>query len=105
MQTNLQDYLPLVASGKIREIYELDKSTLLFVATDRISGAILTQLSQFWFKLLQSKIPSLNTHFVSLNISHALRERLPSETISQLERRSMLVKRLKVLPIESIVRG
>lgn len=38
MQTNLQDYLPLVASGKIREIYELDKSTLLFVATDRISG-------------------------------------------------------------------
>ena len=37
-QTDLQDYLPLVASGKVRELYELDQSTLLFVATDRISG-------------------------------------------------------------------
>lgn len=38
MRTDLQDYLPLVASGKVRELYELDQSTLLFVATDRISG-------------------------------------------------------------------
>ena len=41
MQTDLQDYLPLVASGKVREVYELDRSTLLFVATDRISGKVL----------------------------------------------------------------
>lgn len=118
VQTDLQDYLPLVASGKVRELYELDQSNLLFVATDRISaydvimkngieqkGAILTQLSQFWFKLLQSRIPSLRTHYVSLNISQALQERLPSQMISQVQRRSMVVKRLKVLPIESIVRG
>lgn len=38
MGTDLRNYLPLVASGKVREIYELDQSTLLFVATDRISG-------------------------------------------------------------------
>ena len=38
MQIDLRQYLPLVASGKVREIYELDQSTLLFVATDRISG-------------------------------------------------------------------
>ena len=38
MQTDLHNYLPLVASGKVRELYELDQSTLLFVATDRISG-------------------------------------------------------------------
>ena len=38
MQIDLREYLPLVASGKVREIYELDQSTLLFVATDRISG-------------------------------------------------------------------
>ena len=38
MHTDLQEYLPLVASGKVREIYEIDQSTLLFVATDRISG-------------------------------------------------------------------
>ena len=55
--------------------------------------------------LLQSKIPSLRTHYVSLKIPLALQERLPSETIHQLQRRSMVVKRLKVFPIESIVRG
>lgn len=38
IQTSLGDYLPLVASGKVREIYSLDESKLLFVATDRISG-------------------------------------------------------------------
>ncbi|CAF9924150.1 Bifunctional purine biosynthetic protein ade1 [Imshaugia aleurites] len=118
MHTDLQGYLPLVASGKVREIYELDQSTLLFVATDRISaydvvmkngieqkGAILTQLSQFWFKLLQSKIPALRTHYISMNIPQALQERLPAEVNSQLQRRSMVVQRLKVFPIESIVRG
>lgn len=38
LQTDLRNYLPLIASGKVREIYELDKSTLLFVTTDRVSG-------------------------------------------------------------------
>lgn len=38
IQTSLGDYLPMIASGKVREVYSLDKSTLLFVATDRISG-------------------------------------------------------------------
>lgn len=118
VQVDLRDYLPLVASGKIRELYELDQSTLLFITTDRISaydvvmkngidqkGAILTQLSQFWFSLLQSKIPSLRTHYVSLDISEVLQERLPTEMITRLQRRTMAVKRLKVFPIESIVRG
>ena len=41
MQADLSEYLRLVASGKVREIYELDDSTLLFVATDRISGTCL----------------------------------------------------------------
>lgn len=40
METSLRDYLSLVASGKVREIYELDQSKLLFVTTDRISGTI-----------------------------------------------------------------
>lgn len=38
IQTSLGEYLPMVASGKVREVYSLDKSKLLFVATDRISG-------------------------------------------------------------------
>ena len=40
LETSLRDYLPLVASGKVREIYEIDEAKLLFVATDRISGII-----------------------------------------------------------------
>lgn len=40
VHTNLQEYLPLVAVGKVREIFELDASHLLFVATDRISGIV-----------------------------------------------------------------
>lgn len=44
LRTDLRSYIPLIASGKVREIYELDKSTLLFVTTDRISGMILIQL-------------------------------------------------------------
>lgn len=49
--------------------------------------------------------PRSRTHYVSLNSSQALQEHLPSQMISQLQRRSMVVKRLKVFQIESIVRG
>lgn len=68
-------------------------------------GAILTHLSEFWFKLMQKKIPSLPTHFLSTGIPSDLKQRLPSDLGAQLDSRSMVVKRLKVLPIESIVRG
>lgn len=44
LRTDLRNYLPLIASGKVREIYELDKSTLLFVTTDRISGMMIIPL-------------------------------------------------------------
>ncbi|KAL9104461.1 MAG: hypothetical protein Q9163_000613 [Psora crenata] len=117
-RTHLGEHLPLIASGKVRELYELSKSTLLFVATDRISaydvvmentvdqkGAILTQLSVFWFKILPSKIPELQTHFISAGLPSALKQRLPSALVTQLEPRSMVVKKLEVVPIESIVRG
>ena len=135
-RTKLKVFLPLVASGKVRDIYELDGSTLLFVATDRISGrsahaaqnanqsliwsaaydvildndvdqkgAILTQLSLFWFKMLQIKIPALQTHLVSSGIPSHLKQRLPSSLAADLEPRSMVVKKVRVLPIESIVRG
>ena len=136
VQTHLGEHLPLVASGKVREVYELGSSTLLFVATDRISGkssqsihsdndaltsciaydvimknavdqkgAILTQLSEFWFNMLQSKLETLQTHFISSGLPPDLRQSLPSDLATKLGPRSMVVKRLKVLPIESIVRG
>lgn len=41
LETDLRDHLHLIANGKVREIYELDESTLLFVTTDRISGTLL----------------------------------------------------------------
>jgi phosphoribosylaminoimidazole-succinocarboxamide synthase len=104
--------LKKIASGKVREIFEIDASTLLFVATDRISaydvildngipskGALLTQLSAHWFALISKSFPSLKTHLISTTLPANLS--LPAS----LSTRSMLVRRVPVLPIESIVRG
>jgi phosphoribosylaminoimidazole-succinocarboxamide synthase len=106
--------LKKVASGKVREIFEIDATTLLFVATDRISaydvilangvpqkGALLTQLSAFWFSLINSKLPHIRTHLISTDIPPSI----SSETRQLLERRSMQVRRYKIIPLESIVRG
>lgn len=108
--------LKKIASGKVREIYEIDSKTLLFVATDRISaydvimkngvpqkGALLTLLTVHWFDLFSSKIPSLKTHLLGTAIPSSLS--LPSSLASQLQNRSMIVRRLKIFPLESIVRG
>ena len=54
MQTDLRQYLHLIASGKVREIYELDDSMLLFVATDRISGEC-PDLQEFGIALTNSQ--------------------------------------------------
>lgn len=68
-ETNLDGILPLLAKGKVRDIYEVDSKTLLFVATDRISaydvimkntipdkGVLLTKLSEFWFSYLSDDV-------------------------------------------------
>ncbi|SAL97040.1 hypothetical protein [Absidia glauca] len=105
--------LKLVARGKVRDLYEVDDKSLLFVATDRISafdvimknaipgkGKILTQLSLFWFDLLKDVLPN---HLITANFDD-----MPSNVQqyrSQLEGRSILVKKMRVLPIEAIVRG
>ena len=114
VQSDLKGALSLVARGKVRDLYELDENTLLFLATDRISafdvvmkngvegkGALLTQLSIFWFKLLSNAIPGLRTHIVSSEIPSVV----PQIFYSQLDRRVMQVRKLKVFPIEAIVRG
>lgn len=106
--------LPKLASGKVRDLYEIDDKTLLFVTTDRISaydvimangvphkGATLTQLTAHWFGVLSERIPGLKTHFLTLS---------PPATLSPADRelvrsRSMQVRKLKVFPIEVIVRG
>lgn len=107
--------LPLsrVASGKVREIFQLDEGRLLFAATDRISaydvvmaqgipdkGKVLTGMSVFWLDLLRDVCPN---HLVS----HAVAD-LPGQLSAHLDLlggRFMIVRRLKMLPVEFVVRG
>jgi phosphoribosylaminoimidazole-succinocarboxamide synthase len=96
--------LTLIASGKVREIYDLDDQ-LLLVASDRIStydaihpnpipdkGVVLTGISAFWFEQTASIVPN---HVVSYT------DGVPAEVRG----RGMVVKKLKMLPVECIVRG
>lgn len=119
--TQLDGILPLLAKGKVRDIYEVDQDTLLFVATDRISaydvimengisskGKILTKLSEFWFDFLSENI---SNHLVlPNNDDEHLFLKLPKELSEpkykkQLSGRSLLVKKMKLIPLEVIVRG
>ncbi|KAJ2780267.1 Bifunctional purine biosynthetic protein ade1 [Coemansia interrupta] len=111
-ESNCPD-LKLVARGKVRDLYEIDDSSLLFVATDRISaydvimnspiagkGKILTQISVFWFDFFKDVVPN---HLITADI-----DAMPAvvqQYRDQLRGRSLLVKKVSVLPIEAIVRG
>jgi phosphoribosylaminoimidazole-succinocarboxamide synthase len=97
--------LPLVASGKVREIYDLGDHRLLLVASDRIStydvvhpngipdkGSVLTGISAFWFNKTGHIVPN---HYISST------EGVPTEVRG----RAMAVQKLKMLPVECVVRG
>ncbi|MCU1226562.1 MAG: phosphoribosylaminoimidazole-succinocarboxamide synthase [Edaphobacter sp.] len=112
LQTDLGS-LPLAARGKVRDIYALNEKQLLFIASDRISafdhilgsgipdkGRILTQLSLFWFEFLKDTVKN---HLVTSDT-----RQFPSQLqpyVTQLEGRSMLVKRAEMFPVECVVRG
>jgi phosphoribosylaminoimidazole-succinocarboxamide synthase len=111
IETDFEE-LNLIKRGKVRDIYDLG-DTLLMVATDRISafdvvmpdpipekGKILTQISLFWFKIMESLLPN---HVVSSNVDNYPDICKPYAEI--LRGRSMLVKKAEPLPIECIVRG
>ena len=68
-------------------------------------GAILTKLSEFWFKLLPMQIPRLSTHYITSDLPLEVTQTLPADVVAQLEGRTLVVKRVRVLAIESIVRG
>ncbi len=105
----MQEYRP-VKEGKVREIYDVGEG-LVMVATDRISafdvilknritdkGAVLTQLSRFWFEYTKDVMPN---HMISTDTAD-----MPEFfRTPEFERRSMLCKKLTMLPIECIVRG
>ena len=119
--TNLDGILPLVNRGKVRDIYEVNEELLLFVTTDRVSaydvimengipskGKILTRLSEFWFDFLSDKVE--NQLIFKHNDDEALFSKLPEQLRedkykAQLSGRSLLVKKLKLVPLEAIVRG
>lgn len=104
--------LNLVASGKVREIYSTGEN-LLFVSSDRLSafdvimnqgipnkGAVLNSISAFWFDFTKDLVPN---HFITMDV-----DKYPvefKEYLSELDGRSMLVKKGKIVPIECIVRG
>ncbi|PYH98729.1 SAICAR synthetase [Aspergillus ellipticus CBS 707.79] len=113
-KTDLQGVLPLIARGKVRDLYEIDDKTLLFVATDRISaydvimengipnkGILLTLCTQKWFQILTTALPTLRTHFLTLDLP----AQIPESLRPVLQNRSMQVRKLTILPIEAIVRG
>lgn len=105
--------LHLHASGKVRDVYEIDRDQLLFVATDRISafdyvlatgiphkGRVLSQISLFWFNFLSDIV---SNHVISADVS-----KYPQplqKYADQLEGRSMLVRRAEMFPVECVVRG
>ncbi len=104
--------LNLISRGKVRDIYDLGDS-LLIVATDRISafdvvmpdpipdkGRILTQLSEFWLRYLEGVV---DNHLISTDPGEFPEVCRPYR--SELEGRTMLVKKAEVFPIECIVRG
>ena len=108
LETNLPG-LELYAKGKVRDVYRVD-DRLLIVATDRISafdyilptgipdkGKVLTQLSVFWFDFLRDITP---THFLTAQV-----DEFPAAFRAQLEGRSMLVRRARMVEIECVARG
>jgi phosphoribosylaminoimidazole-succinocarboxamide synthase len=111
LETSIDAY-PLWRRGKVRDVYDLG-DRLLIVATDRLSafdvilptgipgkGVLLTQISLFWFRLLQDSVPN---HVLTANVDEYPRELAPFR--EQLAGRSMIVQRTEVLPIECVVRG
>src|SRR6202021_476231 len=112
LQTNIPE-LHLHASGKVRDVYQLDNDRLLFVATDRISafdyvlatgiphkGRVLTQISLFWFDFLKDIVPN---HFVTADVTD-----YPAAIhghAEELRGRSMMVMRAEMFPVECVARG
>ena len=103
--------LPLLAKGKVRDTYIVDDKTLLMMTTDRLSafdvvmnepitdkGRVLNQMSNFWFDLLKDVVPNHLTGIDPLTVV------TPAEA-AQVKGRSVVVKRLKPIMVEAVVRG
>ena len=110
--TGMLDCLPLIHQGKVRDSFALDENHMLIVASDRLSafdvvlpdpvpgkGALLTRLSNFWFDKTRDII---DNHLTGIPVSDIIAD---PQLAALLEDRSVVVRRLKPLPVEAIVRG
>jgi len=108
--------LPQIGRGKVRDIYAVGDDRVLLLTTDRISafdivmaetipmkGAVLTQISAWWFKKLEGTVPQ---HMISADADTIIRE-VPvlRDHRASLAGRAMLCRRTKVFPIECVIRG
>lgn len=104
--------LPLRLRGKVRDIYDIDEQHMLIVTTDRLSafdvilpdpipgkGRVLTAVSNFWFDRTRELIPN---HLTDIPLAQVVPD---SEDQVQIQGRAIVVKKLKPLPVEAIVRG
>ncbi len=104
--------LPLVARGKVRDIYRVDEQRLLIVATDRMSafdvilpdpipgkGVVLTAIANFWFKKLEGVIPN---HLTGVAPESVLTDPRDHEVVRD---RAVVVQALTPVPLEAVVRG
>jgi phosphoribosylaminoimidazole-succinocarboxamide synthase len=109
-QTDIKS-LKLLNRGKVRDIYEVDSEKLLIVTTDRLSafdvvlptpipgkGEVLTSVSNFWFEKLKHIVPNQLTGVSAESV-------VTEDEKNQVAGRALVVKKLKPLPIEAIVRG
>jgi phosphoribosylaminoimidazole-succinocarboxamide synthase len=110
-ESNLKS-LPLIARGKVRDIYAVGDDHLLIVTTDRLSafdvvlpdpipgkGAVLTAVSNFWFGRTRPLVPN---HLAGIPLAEVLPD---ADERRQVEGRSIVVRKMKALPVEAIVRG
>jgi phosphoribosylaminoimidazole-succinocarboxamide synthase len=104
--------LPLLARGKVRDIYSIGDEHLLIVTTDRLSafdvvlpdpipgkGAVLTAVSNFWFSRTAGLVPN---HVVDMPLEDAVPD---ADERAEIEGRAIVVRKLRALPVEAIVRG
>ncbi|MCG8377950.1 MAG: phosphoribosylaminoimidazolesuccinocarboxamide synthase, partial [Proteobacteria bacterium] len=104
--------LALISSGKVRDIYKIDEQHMLIVTSDRLSafdvilpdpipgkGRILTEVSNFWFDYCNNII---SNHLTNISLKEILTN---DENLELLEGRSIIVRKLRALPVEAVIRG
>ena len=111
VNTQIELSLPLIHQGKVRDIFDIDRNNMLIVASDRLSafdvifdqviknkGKVLTSIANYWFDKTSHIIQN---HLTGIRLD----EVLPAKEANALEGRAVVVKKLKPVPIEAVVRG